>query len=430
MAIDLKTVKHISKLARISVDEEKANKLAGDLNSIFEFIEKLNELNTENVEPLTSVANTTLRFREDEVQSQNILSTHIDGQSFLRKSNVEIGENVPGIDGFILGNGITGHDETSEVFNESWEIITQVGCGIPEDPLFNEDALTQCPDSNNNGLLDNEELGTWVDDNLGKQGVLTESQCDYIGGFFYDNDQDGVGYCGDGSYTSGDYKDNFQTVDDINGDGLSDYPDFEVKNGKAEIRLDYDPNKDTNISFQSGYSWSKLQQITGIGRFIADGYEYSYYQLRGRYKNMFAQVYLNQGDTGETRGYDLGNVIRDVSENVAFQFQHNFDLPKTNTNVVWGIDMFTTTSKTNGSVLNDGPNGYDNDGDQWFLSADDIDNDFDSNDFVDWNQNGYADILYLLNNKNVYFYGSYKLGHDYQFKKFKLNYKKRTKERF
>ena len=72
MTLDLKTVKHISKLARISVDEEKANKLAGDLNSIFEFIEKLNELDTENVEPLTSVANTTLRFREDEVQSQNI----------------------------------------------------------------------------------------------------------------------------------------------------------------------------------------------------------------------------------------------------------------------------------------------------------------------------------------------------------------------
>ena len=72
MTLGLKTVKHISKLARISVDEEKANKLAGDLNSIFEFIEKLNELNTENVEPLTSVANTTLRFREDEVQSQNI----------------------------------------------------------------------------------------------------------------------------------------------------------------------------------------------------------------------------------------------------------------------------------------------------------------------------------------------------------------------
>jgi len=72
MAIDLKTVKHISKLARISVDEEKANKLAGDLNSIFDFIEKLKELKTDNVEPLTSIAETTLRFREDKISSENI----------------------------------------------------------------------------------------------------------------------------------------------------------------------------------------------------------------------------------------------------------------------------------------------------------------------------------------------------------------------
>ena len=44
MTIDLKTIKHISKLSRISVDEKKAEKLAGDLNSIFDFIKKLNEL--------------------------------------------------------------------------------------------------------------------------------------------------------------------------------------------------------------------------------------------------------------------------------------------------------------------------------------------------------------------------------------------------
>ena len=72
MTIDLKTVKHISKLARISVDEEKANKLAGDLNSIFTFIEKLNELNTSDVQPLTSIAETTLRFRKDQIESKNI----------------------------------------------------------------------------------------------------------------------------------------------------------------------------------------------------------------------------------------------------------------------------------------------------------------------------------------------------------------------
>ena len=72
MTIDLKTIKHISKLSRISVDDEKAKKLAEDMNSIFDFIEKLNELDTDNVEPLTSVAETTLKLRSDEVKSKDI----------------------------------------------------------------------------------------------------------------------------------------------------------------------------------------------------------------------------------------------------------------------------------------------------------------------------------------------------------------------
>ena len=72
MSIDLKTIKHISKLSRISVDEKRAEKLVGDLNSIFDFIEKLNELKTENVKPLTYIAETTLKLRHDEVKSKNI----------------------------------------------------------------------------------------------------------------------------------------------------------------------------------------------------------------------------------------------------------------------------------------------------------------------------------------------------------------------
>ena len=72
MTIDLKTIKHIAKLSRISLEDEKAQKLATDLSSIFEFIEKLNELDTKDVEPLTSIAETTLKFRKDEVKSENI----------------------------------------------------------------------------------------------------------------------------------------------------------------------------------------------------------------------------------------------------------------------------------------------------------------------------------------------------------------------
>jgi len=72
MTIDLKTVKKISKLARISVDSEKAKKLENDLNSIFEFIEKLNELDTSKSEPLTSVVDAKLQLRKDEIKSKNI----------------------------------------------------------------------------------------------------------------------------------------------------------------------------------------------------------------------------------------------------------------------------------------------------------------------------------------------------------------------
>ena len=72
MTIDLKTVKKISKLARISLDDEKAKKLESDLKSIFEFIEKLNQLDTSKSEPLTSVVDTKLQLRKDEIKSQNI----------------------------------------------------------------------------------------------------------------------------------------------------------------------------------------------------------------------------------------------------------------------------------------------------------------------------------------------------------------------
>ena len=72
MTIDLKTVKHISKLSRISIEEDKARKLSNDLNLIFNFIEKLNELDTSKTEPLTSVAKTTLKLRKDKIQSENI----------------------------------------------------------------------------------------------------------------------------------------------------------------------------------------------------------------------------------------------------------------------------------------------------------------------------------------------------------------------
>jgi len=72
MSIDKDKIKHVSKLARILVDEKKIEDLTKDLSSIFKFIEQLNELNTDKVEPLSSILNEPLRSRKDQINDGKI----------------------------------------------------------------------------------------------------------------------------------------------------------------------------------------------------------------------------------------------------------------------------------------------------------------------------------------------------------------------
>ena len=72
MSIDKDTVKHISKLARISLDEKNIDSLSKDLSSIMKFIENLNKLNTDKTLPLISIINASLKSREDEIKDGKI----------------------------------------------------------------------------------------------------------------------------------------------------------------------------------------------------------------------------------------------------------------------------------------------------------------------------------------------------------------------
>ena len=72
MSIDKDTVKHISKLARISLDEKNVDSLSKDLTAIMKFIENLNKLNTDKTAPLTSIINASLKSRKDEVKDGKI----------------------------------------------------------------------------------------------------------------------------------------------------------------------------------------------------------------------------------------------------------------------------------------------------------------------------------------------------------------------
>ena len=71
MSVDIKTVKRVARLSRIAVKDDEAERMANELNAILGFVEQLDEVNVDNVEPLTSVIPMTLRTREDVVTDGN-----------------------------------------------------------------------------------------------------------------------------------------------------------------------------------------------------------------------------------------------------------------------------------------------------------------------------------------------------------------------
>ena len=60
MAVDKDTVARIAKLARIRIPEEQQEALTGELTEILNWVEQLSELDTEGVEPMTSVVSMSL----------------------------------------------------------------------------------------------------------------------------------------------------------------------------------------------------------------------------------------------------------------------------------------------------------------------------------------------------------------------------------
>ena len=65
MSVDKATVQRIAHLARIAISDADAERMQGELNAILGFVEQLEAVDVEGVEPMTSVTPMTLRMRED-----------------------------------------------------------------------------------------------------------------------------------------------------------------------------------------------------------------------------------------------------------------------------------------------------------------------------------------------------------------------------
>ena len=72
MSVDPNTVRRIAHLARIAVSETEIPHLQGEINAILKFIEALDEVDVEGVEPMTSVIPMRLPMREDVVADGDI----------------------------------------------------------------------------------------------------------------------------------------------------------------------------------------------------------------------------------------------------------------------------------------------------------------------------------------------------------------------
>lgn len=68
MKIDRQLLDKIAHLARLEFDEKDAEKMMQDMTAIVDWVDKLNEVDTESVEPLTTMSHEINVFREDEVK--------------------------------------------------------------------------------------------------------------------------------------------------------------------------------------------------------------------------------------------------------------------------------------------------------------------------------------------------------------------------
>ena len=71
MAIDADTVRKIAFLSRLKVDDDKIEDTKDEFNKILTWVEELNEVDTDGVEPLVSVNQTNLTMRKDVVTEGN-----------------------------------------------------------------------------------------------------------------------------------------------------------------------------------------------------------------------------------------------------------------------------------------------------------------------------------------------------------------------
>ncbi len=159
----------------------------------------------------------------------------------------------------------------------------------------------------------------------------------------------------DWDYLLSDPLDAAQVINPINGDTTffnRDYEKINV-NGNLEFRL----SDNTSLIANGGYSTLKATLLSGIGTLQADGYGYTYGQLRLRSGSLFAQAYLNKNKAGDSFVYaqtQRDGQVRPVVDNsivVNLQAQYDLELGDGKEQLIFGVDYDRISPDTEATIF-------------------------------------------------------------------------------
>ena len=127
--------------------------------------------------------------------------------------------------------------------------------------------------------------------------------------------------------------------------------DYGIERWAGEVRADWraTPDMTTVLSAGTTNSVSGIE-LTGLGAAQVSDWRYTYYQARTTWNRLFAQVYLNQSNAGDTYLLRNGAPISDRSRLLVGQLQHSASMMQGRQRFTYGADYLLTTPVTEGTI--------------------------------------------------------------------------------
>jgi outer membrane receptor for ferrienterochelin and colicins len=199
--------------------------------------------------------------------------------------------------------------------------------------------------------------GTTVSIGGGERGLL-------VGSFFHaKNIKNRIGYKISGQYYSG--KD-WESSDAYEPDSIRlfrptpagpeyvsqsrpNHRDFDIEKISSEARVDFIVNRDLSLIMNGGFNRADGIELTSLGAAQAIDWTYFFVQTRLKYKDLFAQSFVNASDAGDTYLLRTGQLIIDRSRVWAGQIQHRFS-PAERFLLTYGFDALLTRPNTEATI--------------------------------------------------------------------------------